>query len=479
MRELSGADTQMLYTGGRNTMNMFAPFGIWDPSVLPEGRLDFDAVLDYVQARIHLVPTFRERLAHSPLGVDRPSWINDAHFDLEYHVRELALPAPGTWKQLTTQVARIGARPLDMTRPPWELYVIHGLDAIDGLPTGSFATMLKVHHAAVDGVASAELVTSLLQFAPDAPPPPPPTTEWVPDDPPSTLSALASGLWKLGTRPLRDPRKVVGLVRSFPSVATEVFLKPSTGVRMMPSAATRFNAEVSPHRVWDLVDLPLAEIRQIRRAVRGATVNDVGLAIVGGALGRYLRHHGEAPEHGLTAAMPVSHRATRRQSSTDPRETGGNQFTVTFVPLGSDVADPLERLRLVHAATVGAKEHGNASGMHEFLDSAQLIPGSVVGTAQRAILGAFNQIGLSVGAHCIVTNVPAPPVPLYFCGAKALTLSGLGPVVDGMGLSITISGYLTDVSITWTADRAMMPDPEVFGECVRASYAELLAAAVP
>jgi hypothetical protein len=169
---------------------------------------------------------------------------------------------------------------------------------------------------------------------------------------------------------------------------------------------------------------------------------------------------------------------TRRQSDAGPGEAEGNRFTVTFVPLGSDVPDPIERLTRIQAATTGAKEHGHADGMIEFLESSQLIPGALVAMAQRAILGAFNQVGLSVGAHCVVTNVPAPPIPFYFCGARAVTLSGVGPVVDGMGLAVTISGYLTDVSITWTADRAMMPDPEVFAECVRESYAELRAAAL-
>jgi diacylglycerol O-acyltransferase len=482
MRYLSGTDTQMLYADTRNAQNVIAPIGIYDPSTAAGGQVTFEQVLDYVRARLHVSDTFRERLVRVPLGLDRPVWIRDADFDLEYHVRELALPAPGDWRQFCAQVGRLGARPLDLSRPPWELYVIYGLNAVEGVPPGSFATMLKLHHAAVDGVAGVELVTALLQPTPGAGPPPPPDTQWTPDSQPSAIGMLVRAGVQTVVRPVTSGRMVLSALGVAPRSVRQAVRPPKGMTRMGPVVATRFNAPVSPHRVWDLVRFDLADVKRIKNAVPGTSVNDVALTIVGGGLRTYLQDKGELPTSSLKTIMPISVRPTSTQASVPQVSSGdgagstGNKFAMTMIPLGTDIADPLERLRSVQQSTVSAKEYGVDA--LKLVETTELIPGALFGTAQRAVNRVANAAGRSLGVHTIVTNVPGPRSPMYFAGARADIYSGMAPVMDGMGLINGIGSYVDDFSICWTAAREMMPDPESYAAALRGAFEALQAATV-
>jgi diacylglycerol O-acyltransferase / wax synthase len=477
MRYLSGADTQMLYADTAKAMNVIAPVIILDPATAPGGRVTYDDVLGYVGARLHLSTTFRERLVRVPLGLDRPAWINDESFDLEYHVRELALPAPGDWRQFTTQVARIGSRPLDLSRPPWELYIVHGLNGIPGIPENSFAIMLRLHHAAIDGVSGAELVTALMQPAPDSPVEPP-KEEWKPEQPPSWPGMLVRGGVRTVVRPVGSARQILGAVGALPGAMTRI-ARPAPGApKLGASTVTRFNKPVSAHRVWDFVRFDLTEVKEIKNAVSGVTVNDVAVAVVGGALRRYLTDKGELPETTLNAVMPISTRPTARQGSESlSGGGGGNRFVMTMIPIGTDVADPLERVRSVQKATEHAKAYG--TGMASLLETAELIPGALIGTMQRALVRATASVGRAGGAHVVVTNVPGPRVPMYFAGARGVTLSGMTPVSDGMALVIAVGGYLDDFSVMFTGDRDALPDPAFFSDCLRAEFEALSGQALP
>jgi diacylglycerol O-acyltransferase len=482
MRYLSGTDTQMLYADTRHAQNVIAPIGIYDPSTAPGGKVTFEQVLHYVRDRLHVSDSFRERLVRVPLGLDRPVWIRDADFDLEYHVRELALPAPGDWRQLCAQIGRLGARPLDLSRPPWELYVIYGVNDVEGVPPGSFATMLKLHHAAIDGVAGAELVTALLQPTPDAGPPPPPDTEWTPESAPSAIGMLVHAGVQTVLRPVTSGRMVLSALGVAPRSVRQAVRPPRGMTRMGPVAATRFNASISPHRVWDLVRFELADIKRIKQAVPGTSVNDVALTIVGGGLRAYLEAKGELPKDSLKTIMPISVRPTLTQQASAPQVSsggdggGGNKFAMTMIPLGTDIADPLERLRAVQLSTASAKEYGVDA--LKLVETTELIPGALFGTVQRAVTRVANAAGRSPSVHTIVTNVPGPRSPMYFAGARAHIYSGMAPVVDGMGLINAIGSYVDDFSICWTAAREMMPDPENYAAALRDAFEALQAAAL-
>jgi WS/DGAT/MGAT family acyltransferase len=480
MRYLSGTDTQMLYADTRHAQNLIAPIGVYDPSTAPGGQVTFDQVLNYVRARLHVSDAFRERLVRVPLGLDRPVWIRDADFDLEYHVRELALPTPGDWRQLCTQIGRLGARPLDLTRPPWELYVIYGVDAVEGVPPGSFATLLKLHHAAVDGVAGAELVTALLQPSPDAEPPAEPDSGWTPESTPSAVGMLVRAGVQTVLRPVTSGRMLLSAVGVAPRSVRNAVRPPKGMMRIGPVTATRFNKPISPHRVWDMVRFELSDIKQIKNAVPGTSVNDVALTIVGGGLRKYLMDKGELPENSLMTVMPISVRPTLTQKAAMPEVSsggergGGNKFAMTMIPLGTDIADPLERLRTMRQTTSSAKEFGVDA--LKLVETTELIPGALYGTVQRAVTRVANAAGRSLGVHTIVTNVPGPRSPMYFAGARALITSGMAPVVDGMGLINGIASYVDDFSICWTAAREMMPDPDNYAAALRGEFEALRAA---
>ena len=276
MQQLSRVDAGMLTMESGSVSNHFAALMIYDQSTAPGGRITFKGVLAEVESRLHLARGFRQKMVRVPLDLDNPYWVEDPGFDLEYHVRHIALPKPGDWRQFCIQAARLHARPIDLSRPPWELYVIEGLENVEGVSEGGFAMVLKMHHAAVDGVSGAEMITALHELTPGAAPTPP-TTEWTPDKNPSQWSLLAragangvarparlANVWVRGVRDLLRPSVAMNLVRDLGGLPIRV-------------PRTRFNDRVSPHRVVDARRFPLSEMKRIKNGVPGVTINDAAL----------------------------------------------------------------------------------------------------------------------------------------------------------------------------------------------------------
>jgi WS/DGAT/MGAT family acyltransferase len=250
--------------------------------------------------------------------------------------------------------------------------------------------------------------------------------------------------------------------------------KPRTSTGRLP--VTRFNHPVSPHRVWDTVWFDLDEVKQIRTLGPGATVNDAAIAIVGGALRRYLEDKGELPSTSLVTLMPISVRPTMVQSTPAGETTasaGGNQFSMTAVPMATDISDPIERLAEIHRNTVAAK--AGAVDARSLTQISEAVPGALLGTVQRAVTRLGNRAGMAMGVHTITTNVPGSQTPLYFCGARAVRMAGMAPVGEGMGLINGLGSYDGLMNFTFTADREMMPDPDVYAACLKDAFAELRA----
>jgi diacylglycerol O-acyltransferase / wax synthase len=468
MRQLSPQDATMLYVEAPGTPNHVTGLCIYDQASAPE-PVTFTGILRAIERRLHLARVFRERLVRLPFDLDHPYWIEDPGFDLEFHVRHLRLPLPGDWRQLCIQVARLHARPLDLNRPPWELYVIEGLDDVEGIPAGSFALVSKVHHSAIDGAAGVELVNAIHDLTPDASPPEPDST-WQPDPEPSTLGLLGRAAWNGVQRPV-DLITTVG--RSAPIFARLPFHVRS-GRYSLPAVRvpkTRFNGPLSPHRVIEARSFPLDTLRTIKAAVPGATINDIGLAIVSGALRRYLLQKDELPDTTLSATCPVSLRS-RQAAST----ISGNDIALMTVPLHTGIEDPLRRAAAICGATANSKERKRAIGARTLLQYSELLPGALIGLAARAQAGLARRANNALLANTTVTNVPASPVPLYFCGARMVATYGLGPVLPGIGLLHLICSYCGILSFTVTADRDTLPDPARYAECIQQSADELLAA---
>ena len=439
-------------------------FAIYDPSTAVGGAVTFTGILRFLEERVHLAPAFRERLKEVPLRIDHPWWVQDADFDLEYHVRHIALPRPGDWRQLCIQVARIYSRPLDRARPLWEFTVVEGLNAVEGLPPGCFALVSKVHHAAVDGVSGTELTQAIHDLDPRAPAP---TAGHAPPAPELTsLEITARGLMRNATQPTRLLRS---MSRSLPNARTvlESADHRSRVLNLAGVVRTRFNGPVSPHRVVEGRCFDLAAIRAIKSAVDGATVNDVVLTICAGALLSYLDDYGETPDKALTLLAPISVR------SEADRGAAGNRVSMMFVHIDPRHRNPMQLLHDVHEESVGSKEFANALGADLLTEYSQYVQGNVAALASRLLSRIQLGIRTPPRGNTVVTNVPGPQVPLYFMGAQLVRLFGLGPLTDGLGLFHTVFSYNGTITITITSDREMMKDPEHYADCIQRSFEAL------
>ena len=471
MLQLSGQDASFVYLETPHTPMHIGSVGIYDPSTAPGGFVRFKDILSFIQSRLGEARSFRQRLVRVPFDLDHPYWIEDPEFDIEFHVRHIALPKPGDWRQLCIQVARLHARPMDLSKPLWEFTIVEGLDNVEGLPPGCFALVSKVHHAAIDGMSGVEMSAAVHDL--DASMTPPTATDdWKPEHMPGVADLLTRSYFNS----LLQPMRVVETIgRSLPGMAklTASVSKGDVsiaGAKLAPK--TRLNAKVSAHRVFDAAPFKLADIRAIKDAVPGATVNDVILAIVGGGLRAYLDAKGELPKDSLTAMAPISVRGEGEKAAL------GNLVSAMVVGLGTQIADPLERLRYVHAEAANSKAMTGAVGARTLTDYSQLIPSGLAGLAARL----YTRVG-AANAHapvfnCVVTNVPGSRVPLYFCGAKMVAMYGTGPVFDGMGLINTIYSYTDTIAISFTSDRNMMPDPDIYAAALTSAFEALKAAAL-
>ena len=469
MRQLSQNDALFLSSDSAHSSSNISLIQIYDPSTAPGGRLRFKDFLALVESRLHRSHVFRQKLRSVPFGLDEPYWIEDENFDLEYHVRNIALPKPGDWRQFCIQTSRIHARPLDLNRPLWEIYVIEGLDAIDDLPKDSFALLTKLHNAAIDVKRGTAIITLLHDTSPQPAKPEPPEP-WFPASPPSPLELACRGLaGKVASpRQLASPvwsaiSRVLPAARSF---AAELLQKQEA----LP--LTRFNSVVSPYRVFETRRFQLDEFREIRRLVPGARINDAVLAVCGGALRRYLGANDELPEQDLSTLLPVYVR--------DPEAGPNNRPEVEWerIMLGVDIADPVQRLAYIRAQTAASPLISRAVGARELTDIGTQAPAATLAITGkmlgRALLGVGRRAPL---ANCAITNVPGPTVPIYLNGARMTYFSAVMPINDGLGLVFAVTSYDGKIIISPTSCREQMPDPEAFAQCLRDCFQEYLAAA--
>jgi diacylglycerol O-acyltransferase / wax synthase len=477
VQQLSWTDDMMLRAETPATPLQIQMLLIYDPSTAPGGKVTFKGILEELDARLHLADVFRRRLTELPGGWHRPYWVDDPNFDLEYHVRHIGLPQPGDWRQLCIQIARLHARQIDLRRPPWEITVIEGLNCVPGVPKGSFAMALKLHHCAVDGMASIQMIAALHDLAADSPRPAGPDSPWRPGPLPSTADLLARTAINAAMHPLRagtvlassTPNAIRGLTALPGKLVAGVVARVAGGSVPSFPPKTRFNQTVSPHRVFEARFHDLADFKRIKASVPGSTVNDVALAYVGGALRKYLDGHGELPDASLVAACPISLREARDESSR------GNVLFGRLQTLGTDIADPLERLAAIAASTAESRSESSQSTRTQLVDLIGTVPTSLLGmTAKAASMLPFS--GPTV-ANTTVTNVPGPPEPIFFSGARLVHAAGLGPLVGGLNLIHVVASYNGTLSISATADRDALPDPAMYAECMQNAFQELLARA--
>ncbi|MEH6757000.1 MAG: wax ester/triacylglycerol synthase family O-acyltransferase [Parasphingorhabdus sp.] len=470
MEQLGALDAMFAYTETRNTPMHIGQLLIYDPATAPGGKVGFKDILSYIEGRLDGAGIFRRKLVRVPFDLDHPYWIEDENFDLEYHVRHIALPQPGDWRQLCIQAARIYARPLDMDRPLWEFTVIEGLDNVEGVPKGSFAVMHKLHHAAMDGQSGLQMTVALHDL--DAKMTPRKwTRKWQPEAKPSDLTLLARAQVNNIANPVRGLKTLSKLL----PIPKQIFNFTRDNKQQKGAGAavpkTRLNRKMSPHRVFDATAFTLDDIKTIRAAFPGATVNDVMLTVVGGTLRAYLDSKGELPEVTLKAGAPVSLRDSNGDAA------GGNQVAMMQVGLGTHLTDPAERLAFVARETSRSKGMNEAVGAKALMELSGAMPAGLTAAATKLA----SRMGLGQTTlpqiNTVVTNVPGPPSAMYFAGSELKRSFGMGLPVDGLGVFHTVTSYNRDVMLTITADRDMLPDPAVYIAMAEKSFGALMAAA--
>jgi diacylglycerol O-acyltransferase len=469
MQQLSGLDAAFLALESSSMFGHVGSLCIVDPSTAEE-PVTLERLTRLVASRLPLVPPFRRRLVQVPFGLDMPYWIDDPDFDIEFHVRELALPAPGNDQQLREQAARLHARPLDRARPLWELYLISGLAG------GRIAIYTKVHHAAIDGVSGNDILGALLDVSPEGRDLP--FVEWPHESQPGNLSLLARSVLSLARQPLRATRLSLELLRSAPGVLRSSarprlpFIDRDAGaVLSRPSLRapkTPFNAPITPHRRFAFCELSLTDIKKVKNAA-GITVNDVVLALSTGALRRWLEDHDALPDSPLVAAVPISIRTPEQAG------TAGNQISGMMAALPTQLASPLDRLQVVHESMRAAKEQHGALPADLLVDVTQFAIPALAGQAARLnerlrLLERANPFNL------FVSNVPGPNVPLYFAGAELQAYYPLSAIADGQGLNITVISYRDSMFFGLIACRELVPDLDVMADYVQQELATLLVA---
>ncbi len=468
MRQLSGSDAYFLYSDKPGKHQHVSTIYIYDQSTAADGTVRFKSILDHVRDRLATSRLFRQKLVHVPFNLDYPYWIEDPHFELEFHVRHIALPQPGDWRQFCIQVARLHSRPLDMNRPVWEMYVIEGLENISWLPKSAFAVVTKVHHSAIDDVTENDMTVALHDLEPEVEVGGP-RDLWRAENEPGNLELLALA-WLNNTTKMVETGQA--LLDKLPFVGREHHeTEEALHIGEEEAPDTRFNATLTPHRVWDARFFPLEEVEAIRAAVPNAKINDVILAICSGAARRYLDAKNELPERSLWALLPI------HVHHVSDRGIPGHRVQLTRAKIMTRIADPLERLRAIHQEMVRVKSEDtiSASEMTELQD---ILPSTTMAAAARTIVA-----GVGPGEHyrenhnMIITDVPGPTQPLYMCGAKLVALTGMGIVLDNLTLGHTVTRYDGQLAIAAVCDRMVMPDPGFYADCLQASFEELRRAA--
>ena len=463
MERLSGLDAAFLYLETPSLHMHVSMAAVFDPSTVP-GGYSYGKIRDLVGARLVQAPIFRRRLVEVPLRLGHPYWVDDPHFDLDYHLRRAALPAPGGIDELAEFVGDVCSRQLDRSKPLWEMYVV------EGLADGRMAVVSKIHHCTIDGVSGAELLGELFDLEAD-PAPRPEVDEYRADGRlPSDLTLLTQAMAARLTRPVGMARLALKTGRAVLDVRR--VRRRGAGHAALPLTAPRtsLNSAITAHRRVAFSTIALDDVKRIKNAL-GTTVNDVVLAICTGALRRYLLQGDELPDDPLVATVPVS-----VQSTVDQRP-GANKISAMFVPLPCRTDDPVKRLMEIRENTKGAKEEHQALGADVLLNWAEHATPNVFSAATRA----YTRLKLADHHrpihNLVISNVPGPDFPLYLGGAELVAGFPLGPVMDGAGVNITVMSYRGVLNWGFMACRETVSKVDALAGYVHDALEELLQAA--
>jgi len=474
MQQLSSLDASFLYLESHRTPMHIGGIYIFDAH---ENNTHFDyfRYKNYLLSRIHAAPMFRQRLVEVPLDLGHPYWVDDPEFDIEKHLLHVALPKPADMNALLNLAAQIFAKPLNRSRPLWDVTIVEGLYGIEGLSDKAFAMIPRIHHAGLDGVSGVHIMKLLFDETPNISAfasLPIQQKQWKPKGLPNSLELFVKNSGNILSTPVQLTKLVtetVGRAIKLNNKNNKLSKVEKAKVPPSPFTAPRtlFNVPVTAHRIVSVTSIELETVKQVKNHIKGCTVNDVILSICSGGLRKYLLEKSALPEKSLVAMAPVSVRV--------PKETGemGNKISAMAVSLHTQQAKPIERLKAIHAHAVQSKSYSKAVKANKLMD---YVPAQIAASAARLYTRLkIAKIHRPV-YNLIITNVPGPPKPLYMNGYKLGLNFGIAPLIDGLGLIITIFSYNGTMYIGATSCREIMPDLSKLTVYIKQELEELMQA---
>ncbi len=465
MRRLSSFDANFLYLETPTAHMHVGSLAIYDPSTSPE-PWGIDRVRRLYAERIHLVPQFRRRLAEIPLHLDHPRWVDDPEFDLGWHIRHIAVPAPGGPAELASLAGELMATPLDRSRPLWECWVIEGVTG------GRFAILSKAHHALMDGMAGVQMTATMFDLSPEVAEVQPQSEGWNPPAIPGDIAMLARAASSLAVQPLRTVRALQRGVHAVLARRRIAADRHGTVASTLPAGAptVSFSGALSPERLFAFRSISLTDVKTVRRAT-GATFNDVVLAMCGGGLARWLEARDEAVDGSLVAMVPMSFRGDATLAAE------ANQLMNMFVKLGTDMDDPLERLAFIAEQTDSAKAQLTSGEGDPVRELSDIAPATLTAHMFRYAAAHHLSERMRPLFNLTMSNLAGSPVPLFLAGALLVANYPLAPIYDGNALNITVMSYLDQVDIGVVACPQLTPDAGEIPAHLEAALDELIALA--
>ncbi|HEU5301277.1 MAG TPA: wax ester/triacylglycerol synthase family O-acyltransferase [Acidimicrobiia bacterium] len=464
MRRVDGAGAGFLFGETPGWHMHVSALMILDPR--EASHFSFETVRKGYGRRLAGAPALKSRLVGAPLGLDRPVLVDDPAFDLDAHFHRAHLPAPGNRRQLTELAASLVARKLDRSRPLWEAWWIDGLD------DGRVALVVKIHHALMDGVSGVDLAGLIMDLEPDPPrdaPAPRPAPGAAPESAPSAVELGLGSLRALAALPWRSARFANQLARQTATFARHL-RSPEPPPRAFAAPRTRFNRSIGINRSLAVTTIPMADVLTVKQAF-GVTVNDVVLTLCGGALRGYLADQGELPGASLIAQVPVSVRTAAS------RDDVGSQVANMFTTLATDVADAVERLRVIQSVTARAKRYQHEIFADRSVAIPDVAPPVVIGAAARLFTGLGLERVIPPVYNLVVSDVRGSPVDLYVVGARVEAIYPLGPLLMGAALNVTALSNKDGMDLGFLATPEALPDPWELVERTETELATLVGAA--
>lgn len=467
MNQVDNIDANFLFLDESDNPAHISLLYMYDQSTVDDEMLRFKKILNHMQERLSSSPLFRQKILRVPFDLDYPYWVDDEKFDLEFHIRHLALPKPGDWRQLCIQVSRLHSRPLDISKPLWEMYIIEGLDNIEGIAPGAFAVFLKIHHCAMDEFAAMNLYESLhtshTNDNASIPPCPAPSRAYM------LARACGNNLNNVIDTVGFSLRNISGVTKMAARVVGRFLLKTAGGEIGPIAPSTRFNYQLTPYRVFDGLFFDADVFEKIMKRFPAITSMELVATICGGALRSYLDEKGELPIESLFALLAINDRDKAAHA------LRGNHFGIKRQNLRTDISHPIDRLRAISVANANVQINNNGDDTSDKVKKMlQTLPAPILSLANRYANNKGNPINQVLrSGNAVITLFDDTAAEHNFMGAELIGFTSISPLYSGCGLVFTATRFNDKLGITFTSDREMLTDPEKLRESLRKVYEEL------